>query len=472
MELKLSRDQGKFYYSTAKSVAAVAGFGSGKTAIAMYRCTSSMFDFPRNNFLYLAPTYQLVKDIWYPAIEEYFDKLEVQFKINKSDNVIKVKDHGNIYCRSMEFPKRIVGFEVLDAFLDELDILKAEKAYEVWRKTKARCRQKPKGRKSKKKYKKTYKVKKKNQMYVSTTPEGFRATYEMFKETPLKNSELIQMSTYSNAHNLPKDYIDELKANYPPQLIEAYINGKFVNLVNMPVWSCYDQILNNSREVVEGNEPLTVGIDFNVGRGCAVIYVDRNKIYCNDKRHSQYQEFKQFIFNKQNMGEVVDDKYIESKRDHFPPEYEMHSVDEIVDTYDTPATIKVLNERYPKNHITVIPDTTGKNRKSVNATINDIQLLIDEGYTVLRNSKNPPVKGRVMSTNARFCNAAGERSLFVNKQTCPVFSKGLIKQVYDKNLMPEKGEGKHDDITDSGSYPVVYRFPIKKPKTTLQRIPL
>jgi hypothetical protein len=29
---------------------------------------------------------------------------------------------------------------------------------------------------------------------------------------------------------LPTDYIDSLRASYPPQLIEAYLEGRFVNL--------------------------------------------------------------------------------------------------------------------------------------------------------------------------------------------------------------------------------------------------
>ncbi|RLC88506.1 MAG: terminase [Chloroflexi bacterium] len=368
---------------------------------------ATMFENPKADMLYLAPTYPLIRDIWYPKIESFLDDLGHGYFINRGENTIKVQGAGKIFCRTMEHPGRIIGFEVLDAFLDELDVLTEDKAVEVWRKTKARCRQKIDG--------------KPNQMYVTTTPEGFKATYKLFKKDPLPGSHLIQLSTYSNAHNLPDDYIDELKDNYPANLIEAYINGVFINLKNMPVWATYDENSNNSRERVKKADTLLVGMDFNVGRGCAVIYVKRG--------------------------------------------WSVHAVDEIYNSYDTPDTIRVLNERYPEHDITVYPDASGGSRKSVNATTSDLAILREAGYKVKTLKKNPNIKDRVMATNRMFCNGHMERNLFVNKDTCPRLSAALVEQIYDDNGLPEKGIGKYDDMTDAGSYPIAYLYPIKKSNT-------
>ena len=138
------------------------------------------------------------------------------------------------------------------------------------------------------------------------------------------------MSTYSNLSNLPDDYIDELKETYPANLIDAYINGIFVNLTSMPVWMNFDRRWNCAFEKVEGSEALHIGMDFNVGRGCAIIYVFR---------------------------------------DGLPV-----AVDEIINSYDTPATIRIIKQRYPNNPIIIYPDASGKSRKSVNATESDISL--------------------------------------------------------------------------------------------------
>lgn len=411
MNKQLSLPQCDMIQSKAKSVACVAGFGSGKTDIALDTCLTTMRQNPGNDMLYLAPTFPLIKDIWYPKVEDFMFDNKMKYSINRGDNVININGLGKIFCRTMEHPGRIIGFEVLDAFLDELDVLPEEKALEVWRKAKARCRQKAKGGGSKT-----------NQMYVTTTPEGFKATHKLFKKEPLPGSHLIQMSTHSNAVNLPDDYIDELRANYPAQLIEAYINGQFVNLVAMPVWFCYDRKRNRSLQRVQKDDHLIVGMDFNVGRGCAVIWVRRDT--------------------------------------------QLHAVDEVYNSYDTNDTIRVLKERYPRHGITVYPDASGKARKSVNATISDIALLKQAGYAIKVGTKNPSIKDRVMSTNAQFLNAKEQINAYVNDAMCPHYADGLEQQVYDNNGLPEKGENKEDDVTDAGSYPIATLHPIKKISTT------
>jgi hypothetical protein len=143
----------------------------------------------------------------------------------------------------------------------------------------------------------------------------------------------------------------------------------------------------------------------------------------------------------------------------------LHAVDEVHNSYDTPQTISILKERYRNNGITVIPDASGDARKSVNATTSDIALLKLAGYVVKKNRKNPNIKDRVTATNAMFCNANNERRLFVNDTMCPNFTAALEQQVYDNNGLPQKGEGKYDDIADAGSYPIANLFPIKRPQT-------
>jgi Terminase large subunit, T4likevirus-type, N-terminal len=431
----LSYPQFDFYHSTAKNTAVVAGFGSGKTEGSMFRKLDTMFDYPGSNMGYFAPTIPLIKDIFYPKISEELDRRKVRHRILDQKNIVMIPGYGKIFCKTMDNPDNIVGFEILDAFIDELDILKEAKAVKAYRKIKARCRQKIRCKKKQRKFwrKAGYKGKfKPSQMFVSTTPEGFKATYKLFKKKPikgeknsiyLKNSKLIQMSTYSNLSNLPDDYISDLLETYPANLVNAYINGIFVNLVHMPVWCNFDRRYNVSFESVQGNEPLHIGIDFNVGRGCAVIYV---------------------------------------MREGLPV-----AVDEIVNSYDTPATIKIIKERYPNNTITVYPDATGKSRKSVNATVSDLALLTDEGWIIKVRSKNPNIKDRISATNAMFLNGLFERRLLVNVLRCPYFTECLEQQVYDNNGVPEKGEGKLDDIGDAGSYPIAFLYPIKKITTTV-----
>jgi hypothetical protein len=425
MDIQLSIPQAEYVYSSAKSVAAVAGFGSGKTDAALIRASTTMLQYPGANIAYLAPTLQLIKDIWYPKVTEYFEELGIKCKINKAENIVSVGGFGKMFCRSMDSPEKIVGWEVLDAFLDEIDILNSKKANEVWIKTKARCRQKIDANEFTDPRLISEYGHKLSQMFVSTTPEGFKFTYDKFKNPKLKlpGAHLIQMSTYSNYKNLPADYIDDLRLNYPSELIDAYIEGIFCNLTSGRVWYKYDRDKNRAYDTVMKNEPLYVGMDFNIRRGCAVIHVKRNR-------------------------------YISA-------------IDEIIDTYDTPETLSILKERYSDHPILVFPDASGSKGTSTKGNVSDHALIKEAGMRLIVNPANPLVKDRVAATNRLFCDDYGDRRYYVNPDTCPYYSTALEQQIYDPNGKPEKGKGKGDDVTDAGSYPISFLYPIK-PMSSVQ----
>jgi hypothetical protein len=298
---------------------------------------------------------------------------------------------------------------------------------------KARLRQKtyPPNKKQKEKHRK------KNQLFVSTTAEGYKSVYELFVKNPAADSKLIHMSTYSNPH-LPPDYIDDLRSSYPAQLIEAYLMGGFTSLTDKPVWVSFDingntLAKNTPKEwkTPQPNETLLLGMDFNVGRGCVVIYVKRKV----------------------------------PKTPTTPTGEILLVVDEIKDSYDTPDTIRILNERYPKekfpNRI-VFPDASGNNRKSVNATISDISLLQQNNFRIKKHKKNPNIKDRVASANAALYNAKQETKVFLVREKTPYLIEALEQHVYNKQGIPTKGEGKFDDLADAFSYPIAYMFPIKR----------
>lgn len=434
MDIKLSQPQADFFTSDSKATCAVAGYGSGKTEVAMFRLITSALKHPDADWLYAAPTIPLIRDILWAKLSDFLPAIGVDYTVNKSESIVYLHGFGKIFCRSLDNPERLVGFEVVDAFLDELDTLQAEKAEAGFMKVKARCRQRVidydrSGIDSI--------VYKKNQIFVTTTPEGFRATYKLFKKEPLPGSRLVQMSTYSNAHNLPEDYISDLMSVYPAQLIAAYLNGEFVNLNSLGVWVSFDQNENHMHVDVRKGETLHIGQDFNVGRGCAVVYVERTLESSHPKNTTG-----------QRLPILV-------------------AVGEVVDSFDTPDTVRALEEFFPKKDFKerlLYPDATGQNRKSVNATITDIELMKRAGYKIKQLNVNPPIKDRVTSSNAAFCNAQKIRKVFVDTVKCPVFAEALIQQAYDKNGLPEKGALKNDDITDAGTYPISYHFPLRPNK--------
>lgn len=387
--------------------AMVAGFGAGKTEALVARAMRLKLEFPDNDIAYYLPTYDLVDRIAIPRFEEVLANYGMydgeDFKIySGKTSMIKVFGCGSIIFRTMDKPGRIIGYEVGDSLVDELDTLKEEDARLVWQKIIARNRQKKPGGAD-------------NTVAVGTTPEGFRFVYDRWKRNPPNEQyKIIKASTYSNARNLPDNYIDDLIADYPDNLIAAYLEGEFVNLTSGAVYPEFSRELNRCNSTIAPGEPLHFGMDFNVGKMAAVCFV---------------------------------------QRDGDP-----HAVAELVGLLDTPAMIDAIKRRFPNHAIFVYPDATGGARKTQNASVSDIALLGQAGFTVLNNASNPAVKDRVLSMN-RMIHAGGRRRLKVNTDLCPAFTEGLEKQAYNDKGEPDKTSG-FDHVVDGGGYFICYRFPV------------
>jgi len=386
----------------------VGGFGSSKTFSGCLDLLIFAGNNPKTRQGYFAPTYSDIKDIFFPTIEEAAHMMgyTVDIKIgNKEVHLYRGRlYYGTIICRSMDNPSSIVGFKIARALVDEIDILAKDKANLAWNKIVARLRLKIDGVE--------------NGISVTTTPEGFKFVYSKFAEEPTASYSMVQASTYENAEFLPDDYIETLIETYPDELINAYINGEFVNLTSGTVYNAYNRITHRSAETIQEKEPLRIGMDFNVTNMSAVVYVMRGK--------------------------------------------EWHAVDELKGIYDTPAMIDVIKERYPEHNIRIYPDASGKNRKSVNASTSDIALLEDAKLSVYANKANPYVKDRVMATNKAFSSGL----LFINDTICPEYSRCMEQLAYDKNGEPDKSSN-IDHLPDAGTYPIAFELPVVKPVANL-----
>lgn len=396
----------QFDYITSNDLfpAMVAGFGAGKTEAAVLRCIIGKLKNPTTNRGFYLPTLDLVRTIAFPRFEETLESLGIPYRLYKSPlNEIVIPSCGKIIFRSMDTPHRIIGYEHADADADELDTLKKDDAAEVWRRILSRNRQaKPDGSP--------------NTIGVTTTPEGFKFVHEAWKSNPRNGHVIIQAPTYSNPH-LPEGYIDNMRDQYDPQLLEAYVEGHFVNLTSGTVYRTFDRVLNDCKDVEQDGEKLFVGMDFNV----------------------------------QNMAAIVN-----VKRDGKP-----RAVNEFTGVFDTPAMIRLLKERYPRNKIVVYPDASGGNRKTVDASTNDLALLRQAGFLMVVNPANPSIKDRVTACTTAFCNANGDRIYKVNVDRCPELTKCLEQQAYDKHGQPTK-DG-FDHAVDAMGYFIVKDYPILRP---------
>ena len=415
MQAFLNKPQNKFIQLPRKFKAFVSGYGGGKTWVGATAMASRYYSHPKVNQAYYAPTYPHIRDIFYPTIEEVAHGLQLRVKIMESNKEVHFYSgrvfRGTTICRSMERPASIIGYKVGHSLVDELDTLPANKAQEAWRKIIARMRW-PGAT---------------NGVDVTTTPEGFRETHRLFVAEAAANPALamsyglVQASTRDNEVNLPADYIQSLLDTYPAELVDAYIDGQFCNLTSGTVYRAYNRARCESTETIKPGEPLFIGMDFNIGKMAATIYVQRPNGW--------------------------------------------HAVEELHDVFDTPAMAKIISNRWGKDvpegsikhRIIIYPDASGGSGSTKNASVSDISILVQNCFEIRANASNPRVRDRILSTNKQF--ETGR--LWVNSRACPTVARCFEQQAYD-NGEPDKKAG-FDHQNDASTYPMAYEFPITQP---------
>lgn len=378
---------------------------SGKSRAGTMRLLSRRLQYPGSNGAYYMPTFDLLKLRALPGFIEDLELLGLSYSINKSEMTINIHGYGFIILRSYDNPVRIVGYEVADSIVDELDTLPIDKAEFVFRKITERNRQKIKGMV--------------NTIGCVTTPDqGFNGiVYKKWVKDVKDGYHLIKAPTYSNPY-LPSDYIEQIRANYDPLLADMYIEGEFVNLSADKVYHFFDRVKNHSDRVLTDDDySIHVSIDFNVGGCCATV-------------------------------SVLDKGY-------------PITVDEFAskNTYDF---IENLQVRYPDKKVTVYPDASGAS-DSTNASKSDIQLIKQAGFQVSAPKANPLIRNRVNSVNKGFAH----NEFKVNTDKCPRLTHALENQGYDKQGKPEKFNDHPaiDDWVDSYGYFISRKYPINKPVT-------
>jgi PBSX family phage terminase large subunit len=409
--LRATNKQAEFIALPHKFRAFVGGYGSGKSFAGCIVLALHFYTHPKINAGFFAPSYMQIRDYFYPAIDEvcYNAGLTADIKIgNHEVDISSGRGYrGTIICRSLDHPESIVGFKIGHAVIDELDTMQQDKAEMSWRKIMARMRYNVHGLK--------------NGVDVTTTPEGFKFVYKKFVKEATESYGRVHATSYDNEVNLPEDYIPSLLESYPSNVVEAYLNGQFVNLTSGTIY-VYDRALHRSTETIEPGDTLHIGQDFNVGKmaSCVCIRSDSG-VY--------------------------------------------HVVDQLVRVFDTLELIRLLKDKYAGHKIIIYPDASGKSRSTTDASTSDIELLKQAGFVVKYHWSNPPVRDRILSVNK----ALENKRFLVNDIRCPDVAESLERQVYNENGEPDKTSG-YDHSNEALGYLIFYEMPIKSMFGTASRI--
>ena len=397
----LHPQQQLFFDNQTEIVGLSAGYGAGKTRSL---CAMALKLMAQNvGFIgaILEPTGPLLRDIWQTDFDQFLEHYEIPYSFRASplpEYVVHLKEGDcKLLCRSFENWSRIIGLNLAFCLADEIDVVSPTICEKAFPKILGRLR-----------------AGNVRQFCAASTPEGFRWLYQTFGTDEAKertDRQLIKMRTQDNPH-LPNDFIERMEANYDPSMLQAYLNGEFINLTTGQVYDRFTReqnVINNKPDI--GLEPLRIGIDFNIQNTNAVIGI--------------VQDQKLLIF------------------------------DEISGVHDTDALAQTIKARYPMNKIYIYPDASGGNR-STNSSQTDIAILESYGFSNQSPRSNPPIRDRVSSVQALLCNGKGETRLFIHA-SCRKLIESMELQSYTEKGEPDKESG-YDHMADCLGYLIWREF--------------
>lgn len=421
MAVRLLKHQFEFVTDTStRYLALIGGYGAGKTKAFCYKAIHLASLNTGHTGALLEPINTMLHDVLIPEFENCLVEAGIPYTYKASPlpqfTLRFASGETTVIMRSAENYRRLAGLNLAFFGVDECDTIQKNVALQMWRMCQSRLRQGS-----------VY------QGFTTSTPEGFGFLYEFFAKNGDKpDRRYIQAKTRDNPF-LPEDFIQSLLDNYPAELVEAYLEGKFVNLTTGRIYYKFDRRLNhtdytieqlideykNKKDVYGRQMPLPslhIGMDFNVGKMAAIVHII------------------------DNIGPVA--------------------VDEIIDARDTEQMIQIIKDRYPQFSITVYPDSSGQQRHTNNASTSDLNML-RAAFNVSVGSTNPPVKDRINSMNVAFCDANNIRRYRVNTHKCKAYTETLEQQVYDKHGQPDKSND-NDHPNDAAGYFIFSRFPIRR----------
>lgn len=349
---------------------------------------------PEKECWYIAPTYRQAKLIAWRKLKALVPQ-RARRSANETELTIELTNGSVISLKGADNPDSLRGPGLDDVVLDEFAQIKEDVWTEVIRPALAD---------------------KQGRALFIGTPDGMFNLAKKIWDQVTENREVWGRWRYTTLEggNVTAAELADIAKTLDPRTYRQEMEASFESVEGL-VYYAYDRNLNNCFESVEGDEPLHIGMDFNVGKMAAVVNVIRGGYPC--------------------------------------------AVDEFVSLLDTPHMIAAIRERYPGNKVYCYPDASGGNRKSENASTTDIAQLKQAGFTVVVDSTNPRVKDRVASVNAAFLNSHGERRYKINALRCPTLVSCLLQQVM-VNGEPDKKMG-FDHLNDCIGYLCSKLLPIR-----------
>ena len=398
--------QWQFLTSQKQINAYVGGFGSGKTHSFLHKTFINHIkkknkDGISNGWI-IYPTYSLAEEVFVPPFLEILQEKGIQYNYNVSKHTIKTA-YGNIKIFQMIKPDKIIGVSLSYCGFDEFDVSSYKYCEVAFNKALGRMRDSDNC-----------------EIYITTTPEGYKYTYTLFVEQDNDNKFLVAGKTQDNIY-LPKGYLNLLEENYDKNLLKAYRDGQFVNLQQGQTYYQFNRDANIQAVQYNRSKPVRMGIDWNVDPECAVLF----QFY---EQQPQIRVFDCIALTHSGGGDLL-----------------------------TERMVQTIKSKYPNSEYIAYPDATGHKRGS-SAMYSDIDLLLKGGFKVKALKTNPLVVDRVNAVNK-----ALDKNLIIDP-SCKELINDLEKTCNKQGTREiDKTNKSLSHMTDALGYAIHWELPIIKP---------
>lgn len=368
----------------------VGGYGCGKTYIGALRAIYLSYVHQGLYGQYVSPTYKMQKKTIIPTLRDIFTRSGLQVTHNKTDGEFTIHNwNGHIWLGSGDDPDSLRGPNLAWAGIDEPFIQDKE----VLNQMLARVRVGESG---------------KREIFLTGTPEQLNWGYDLYvNDGNHYDVGVVFGKTRDNAY-ISEDYYNTIYNAYTPEMREAYLNGKFINLREGKVYKPFDREKHIIHKDIDGLE-ICAGQDFNVDYMTSEVFALGNGW--------------------------------------------MHFIDEIRLGYSNSfEAAEILAHKYPG--VRVWPDPTGGYRKSA-ATRSDHAIFQERGFRVHSERRAIPVMDRVNAVNKLLMNG----HFTIEPGRCEWLIRDLERNTWKSGDI-NKDEKEMTHAGDAAGYAVHYLYPV------------
>lgn len=404
--LRPHQQQSIAWRSQAKTVALLAGRGSGKTEIAKRRALRELCidrpDVPEINLAYVLPTFNQAKRSAWRSLKALIPdrwRREKLVAISESELTITFVPTGaTLYVVGADKPYRIEGSQYVFVVIDEASDQKPG----IYTQTVAPATTHYNGK-----------------VWCIGVPKRTGIGRKWYKKF-CQDAELFL--TWRSETVLSKEQLVVARTNMSGDEYDEQMGAEWLEVGGQIFYAFTADNINDEHATYNSDLRIFVGQDFNVSPMSWTI------------------------------GHIVDNRYLQFDELRLKNTNTQASLDHLYNLYGT-----------HDNGWTFTGDASGRSRKS-SASNSDYTLIRnDDRFTdkrVLYDNSNPAIKDRFASCNSLFCNTLGERRYYVSSE-CTHTIEDLEQRAYKEGTMIPDDGADQGHMSDALGYLVHKHLPLR-----------